>query len=104
MSIVFVTNNPFQADEIVYVTDDPTKADETIYVKCTPYKVDKTVYIVAATPELRALERDMTTFREVAADLRRLKTFSYRNAGVRKIDRIVFITGDPAEAHATSTP
>lgn len=100
MSVVFVTNNPFEADENVYVTDDPSKAEEVIFIKCTPYKVDKIVYIVASTPELRALEQDMTRFREQTADLRRLRTFSYRNAGVSKIDRIVTITADLAEAGA----
>ncbi len=102
MSIVFVTHNPLEADEVVFVTDDASRVEEKVYVKCTPYKIDKIVYVVDQTDELMRIFQDPRKFAVVRNDLGKLSEFSLRNCGVKRIDRVVAITGDIREATTES--
>ena len=88
---VFVVDNPYDADELVWLTQDQEKAEIIIRQLATPYRAKRKVYIVEPTRELSTQFQEMSINEFKRINIRKLKPFTHRNAGLTFVDRIVIL-------------
>ena len=85
---VCFTANPLEADEFVWLTGDPERAEFVLIQKPSPFKADKVVYPIEGTDEMNTLFAALSNEDFKALDLRTLKKYTNRNAGVPGISMI----------------